>query len=203
VIHRFVLHNDDIREASGRMLSPGQVGLLTGWGVFSTLRVTEGVLFAFERHWARISRDAAAFHVPIPDEPEHLRRRLLDLVDANQAYNSTLRLVIVRNGGGMWAATSTGPAFDVIALTAESNRSRTERWGAPTGCAKRCKRRSRSTFGGTPPAETGGGADEIGFVSHFLTAQLAEAGSKARHNSLKTKDRDSDGLSWNFAGRRP
>ena len=106
------------------MLSPGQVGLLTGWGVFSTLRVTEGVLFAFERHWARIARDAAAFHVPIPDDPERLRRRLLDLVDANQAYNSTLRLVIVRNGGGMWAATSTGPAFDVIALTAES-----KKWG--------------------------------------------------------------------------
>src|ERR1019366_7266198 len=106
------------------MLSPGQVGLLTGWGVFSTLRVTEGVLFAFERHWARIARDAAAFHVPIPGDPERLRRRLLDLVDANQAYNSTLRLVIVRNGGGMWAATSTGPAFDVIALTAES-----KKWG--------------------------------------------------------------------------
>ena len=44
MIHRFVLHNDDIREASERMLSPGQVGLLTGWGVFSTLRVVEGGL---------------------------------------------------------------------------------------------------------------------------------------------------------------
>jgi branched-chain amino acid aminotransferase len=42
--------------------------LLAGWGVFSTLRVVEGVLFAFERHWARIARDAAAFHVPIPGD---------------------------------------------------------------------------------------------------------------------------------------
>jgi branched-chain amino acid aminotransferase len=106
------------------MLSPGQIGLLSGWGVFSTLRVAEGVLFAFERHWARITRDAAAFHVPIPDDPERLRRRLLDLVAANQAYNSTLRLVVVRNGGGMWAGPSTGAAFDVIALTTDS-----KEWG--------------------------------------------------------------------------
>jgi branched-chain amino acid aminotransferase len=124
VIHRYVLHNHDICEASERTLSPGQVGLLSGWGVFSTLRVAEGVLFAFERHWARISRDAAAFHVPLPEDPEPLRRRLLDLVRANQAYDSTLRLAIVRNGGGMWAGPSTGSAFDVIALTAES-----KNWG--------------------------------------------------------------------------
>jgi branched-chain amino acid aminotransferase len=124
VIHRYVLHNNDICEASERTLSPGQIGLLSGWGVFSTLRVAEGVLFAFERHWARITRDAIAFHVPLPEDPERLRRRLLDLVAANQAYNSTLRLVIVRNGGGMWAGSSAGPAFDVIALTTDSRK-----WG--------------------------------------------------------------------------
>ena len=106
------------------MLSPGQIGLLSGWGVFSTLRVAEGVLFAFERHWARMSRDAAVFHVPMPGDPEALRRRLLDLIAANQAYNSTLRLVIVRNGGGLWAGPSTGAAFDAIALTADSRK-----WG--------------------------------------------------------------------------
>jgi branched-chain amino acid aminotransferase len=84
------------------------------------LRVSEGVLFAFERHWARISRDAATMHVPLPGNPETLRQRLLELVEANRAYNSTLRLVIVRNGGGMWAGPSNGCASDVIALTADS-----------------------------------------------------------------------------------
>lgn len=120
MLHRFILHNDQIREASEPALSPGQVGLLSGWGVFSTLRVADGVLFAFERHWARISRDAAAFHVPIPEDSELVRRRLLELVEANQAYNATLRVVIVRNGGGMWAGPSNGRASDLIALTADS-----------------------------------------------------------------------------------
>jgi branched-chain amino acid aminotransferase len=120
VLHRFILHDDQIREASERCLAPGQVGLLSGWGVFSTLRVVEGVLFAYERHWARIARDAAALHVPIPENPEGVRQKLLVLVEANQAFDCTLRIAIVRNSGGMWAAPSIGRASDLIALTADS-----------------------------------------------------------------------------------
>src|SRR5438094_7221512 len=101
-MYRFVLHNNEIHESSEKLLSPGQVGLLSGWGVFSTLRVVDGVLFAFERHWARIKRDAAAFHVEIPADSEVVRRKLLELVEANGAANCTLRVVIVRNTGGMW-----------------------------------------------------------------------------------------------------
>src|SRR5882724_1569031 len=120
VLHRYVLHNDQIQLVTDLSLSPGQVGLLAGWGVFSTLRVADGVLFAWDRHWARIQRDAAAFRVALPQNPETVRRRLLELVEANQAFNSTLRLVIVRNGGGMWAGPSNGRESDLIALTADS-----------------------------------------------------------------------------------
>lgn len=101
-------------------LSPGQVGLLSGWGVFSTLRIAEGVPFAFERHWARMKRDATAMHVPLPQDPEEVRRKVMELVEANRAPNCTLRLVSVRNGGGMWAGPSNGRDGDLIALTAES-----------------------------------------------------------------------------------
>lgn len=125
MIHRFVLHNGSIRDAVDRVFSPGQVGLLSGWGVFSTVRVADGVLFAFERHWARLSRDAEAFHVALPGDLEQVRRGLLELVEANHAYNSTLRLSIVRNGGGMWAGPATGAESDWIALTADS-----KHWGA-------------------------------------------------------------------------
>src|SRR5579872_2371245 len=108
------------------MLSAGQVGLLSGWGVFSTLRVVEGVPFAFERHWSRLARDAAALHIPLPPDAEGVRRKLLELIEANRAYRSTLRLVIVRNGGGMWEGPNpSGRPSDVIALTADS-----KQWGA-------------------------------------------------------------------------
>ena len=119
-----MLHNDAVRPASDASLSAGQVGLLSGWGVFSTLRVIDGVMFAWERHWARVARDAALFNVQIPADPEPLRRRLVDLIEANRAPNCTLRLAILRNGGSMWEGPSTGRASDVIALTAD-----TKHWG--------------------------------------------------------------------------
>jgi branched-chain amino acid aminotransferase len=145
VLHRFLLHNDAIQSASDLSLSPGQVGLLSGWGVFSTLRVADGVLFAFERHWARITRDAAAFHVTIPSDPEKVRRKLLELVEANGAYNSTLRLVIVRNGGGMWAGPSNGRESDLVALTADS-----KNWGDGVKLAYQANGRHASCpFAGT------------------------------------------------------
>ncbi|HLK67050.1 MAG TPA: aminotransferase class IV [Bryobacteraceae bacterium] len=134
-----------IRPATDAALSASQVGLLSGWGVFSTLRVADGVLFAFERHWARITRDANAMHVPLPADPEKIRRRLLDLIDANGAHNSTLRLVIVRNGGGMWANPSPDRPSDVIALTADS-----KNWGGGVKLAYQTNgRHAACPFAGT------------------------------------------------------
>ena len=120
-IHRFVLHNGGIHESREGLLRPGQLGLLSGWGVFSTLRVDAGVLFAWERHWARLSRDADLLNVPLPPDPEAVRRDLMSLIAANDAYDSTLRLVFVRNSGGMWEGPPTGRVCDVIGLTADNH----------------------------------------------------------------------------------
>jgi branched-chain amino acid aminotransferase len=119
-MHRFLLHNDEIRDIGDHLLSPGQVGLLSGWGIFSTLRVQDGVLFAWERHWARMQRDATRLRVPFPDDPRSLEQNLYRLIEKNDAANSTLRVVIVRNRGGMWEGPSDRP-FDTIALTAPLN----------------------------------------------------------------------------------
>jgi branched-chain amino acid aminotransferase len=145
VLHPHILHNDKILNANDRLLAPSQVGLLTGWGVFTTLRVADGVLFAWERHWARMARDAAAFHVALPEDPERIHGQLLDLVEANRAYNSTLRLDIVRNGGGMWANPSPERASDVIAFTADS-----KDWGEGVKLAYQANARyAASPFAGT------------------------------------------------------
>jgi branched-chain amino acid aminotransferase len=95
--------------------------LLAGWGVFSTLRVKDGVLFAWERHWARMMRDARLLSVTMPPDAGKIERSLLQLIRANGRPNCTLRLVVVRNGGSMWAGPlPDGRVSDVIALTADS-----------------------------------------------------------------------------------
>ena len=124
MLHQFVLHNDKIQKASALSLSPGQVGLLSGWGVFSTLRIADGVPFAWDRHWARLQRDAKALHVELPHDSGAVRAKMLELVEANEAPNCTLRIAIVRNVGGMWAGPSNGRVSDLIGLTADS-----KHWG--------------------------------------------------------------------------
>jgi branched-chain amino acid aminotransferase len=118
-MHRYVLHNDEIQDAHAGGVSPGQVGFMNGWGVFSTLRVAEGVLFAYERHWDRMRRDAARMHVPFPENPEWLRARLQRLVEANRAFEATLRVAVVRNHGGPFEGPGIQRDFDVIAFTAD------------------------------------------------------------------------------------
>ena len=123
-MHRYLLHNDEIRETSAQDLSAGQVGLLNGWGVFSTIRVYDGVMFAWERHWARMQSDAARMRVPFPPDRESLAQQLLRLIDANHAFNATLRVAVIRNRGGMFEGPGPMRDFDVVAFTADVNR-----WG--------------------------------------------------------------------------
>jgi len=118
-MHRFILHNDEIHEASENLLSPGQVGLLCGWGVFTTIKVIDGVLFAFERHWARMSRDAALMRVPLPPDPARLEDNLLRLVERNAAPLSTMRVNVVRNRGGVYEGPNITRASDVLGFTTD------------------------------------------------------------------------------------
>jgi branched-chain amino acid aminotransferase len=129
-MHAFILHNDQILPAASAVLSPGQVGLLSGWGVFSTLRVSDGVLFAWERHWARLLHDAERLRVPFPADSDRVRRSLLRLVEANEAYASTLRLVVVRNRGGVWEGPGLDRGYDLIGLTTTL-----KKWGEGTRLA--------------------------------------------------------------------
>src|SRR5947208_7030625 len=101
-IHRYILHNGRIEDSSNAVFRTGQIGILAGWGVFSTFRVRHGALFAWERHWARMTRDARLLNLHMPEDPNALLADLLRLVEANHQTECTLRLAIVRNSGGMW-----------------------------------------------------------------------------------------------------
>jgi branched-chain amino acid aminotransferase len=116
-MHRNLLHNGSIHSTDSKLVSPGQVGFLNGWGVFSTMRVFDGVLFAYERHWARMNRDAVLLRVPFPDDAAAFRADLLALVQANEAWNATLRVAVIRNRGGLFEGAGIDRDFDVVAFT--------------------------------------------------------------------------------------
>lgn len=118
-MHRFLFYNGEIRDTSERFLSPGQTGLVNGWGVFSTLRIYDGVPFAWERHWPRMCHDAARMRVPMPPDGDALLASMRRLLEANSAWNSVLRIMVVRNRGGMFEGPAVTNDFDVIAFTTD------------------------------------------------------------------------------------
>jgi branched-chain amino acid aminotransferase len=117
-MHRFLLHNDDIRDTGDLSISAGQTGFLTGWGVFSTIRVYSGEMFAFDRHFERMHHDARKMRVPFPQDAAWLEDKLYRLIQANHADNATLRVNIVRNHGGLFQGDAPKPPFDLVAFTA-------------------------------------------------------------------------------------
>ena len=46
MIHRYVFHNDELKPVEKVRLSPGQAGLICGWGIFTTMRISRGEAFA-------------------------------------------------------------------------------------------------------------------------------------------------------------
>lgn len=144
-MHRFLLHNEEILDAHAKSISAGQVGFMNGWGVFSTLRVDEGVLFAFERHWERMKHDATRMHVPFPVDRDVVRAQLSRLIEANSAWNATLRVAVVRNHGGLFEGPGLARDFELIAFTADINA-----WGTSVRLAiKPYGRYAQNEFAGT------------------------------------------------------
>jgi branched-chain amino acid aminotransferase len=118
VIHRYVYHNDRLLPVEQVRLSPGQAGLLNGWGLFTTLRVFEGEPFAFERHWRRLERDAARTHLPLPFQAERVRGQLGEVLRANQVAEGTARIYILYNKVGFWQSEENFPPVDLILYSA-------------------------------------------------------------------------------------
>ena len=112
-----IFHNGSIIPLSKARLSPGQMGLLMGWGVFTTLRVYEGKPFAFDRHWARMSHDAERLSMSLGYEQEAVCQSVSKLAEANGRPEGTARVSFVKNRGGLWADAGDSPETDLLIFT--------------------------------------------------------------------------------------
>jgi len=170
-----IYHNDRILPLGEARLSPGQVGLLTGWGVFTTLRVYQGLPFAFERHWARMRRDAELLGVPLCYEQEAVRKAIIDLVHANQHPESMARVSFVKNSGGLWAEAPNRPDTDLLVFIREL-----VAWPA----VQRLTIEPHGIFSAGPYA----GAKMLSWVSH--AAVLERAHSQGFDDALLINEKD-------------
>jgi branched-chain amino acid aminotransferase len=118
VIHRNVFHNESLLPIERVRLSPGQAGLICGWGLFTTLRIFRGEAFAYERHWRRLEKDAAIIHLPMPYTSAKVRLNLHEVIRANQVTEGCARIYLVYNQIGFWQSDEKHPEVDLIIYTA-------------------------------------------------------------------------------------
>lgn len=118
MIHRFVFHNDRVLPIEEVRLSPGQAGVINGWGIFTTVRIVEGVPFAFERHWQRLERDASRTHIPFSFKMETGRAQLGKVIRANRVTEGCARVYMIYNQVGFWRSDENFPPVDLILYTA-------------------------------------------------------------------------------------
>ncbi len=74
-------------------------GFLYGDGVYETLRVAGGKIFALDDHLKRLAQSAAGIELRLPASPAKLGQFAQKTVDANQHKEASLRITVTRGPG--------------------------------------------------------------------------------------------------------
>lgn len=119
MIHHFVFHNDRVLPVESVRLSPGQAGLFNGWGLFTTIRIHDGIPFAFDRHWSRLERDAERTRCPFPFAADTVREQLAMLLQANTVQEGAARIYAIFNQVGFWRSAENFPRVDLLLCSAD------------------------------------------------------------------------------------
>ena len=104
-----------VPEAEARV-SPFDHGLLTGDGVFETLRVYRGVPFAARRHLDRLARSAAGLRLATP-EVSVLRAAMDEVVAANGLVDARLRVTVTGGVAPLGSDRGAAPPTIIVAAS--------------------------------------------------------------------------------------
>jgi branched-chain amino acid aminotransferase len=103
---------DDPRQAT---IAATDHGLVVGDGVFETLKVTELGAFAVRRHLDRLSRSAAALHLPAPDHGQ-IREAIAAVLDGREFGRGKLRITYTGGRGPLGSEAAYGSPTLIAAL---------------------------------------------------------------------------------------
>ena len=119
MIHPFVFHNEELKTIEKVRWSPGQAGLISGWGVFTTVRIVRGEVFAYERHWRRLEKDSGITRIPLTYTGARVRVHLQEVIRANKVEEGCARIYLIWNNVGFWKSEEKMPEVDLVITTAD------------------------------------------------------------------------------------
>ncbi len=97
-------------------ISPFDHGLLVGNGVFETLRVYEGIPFAWRRHHGRLVRSASGLGLQVPTARD-LRARADEVLAANDLLDARLRITVTGGPSPLGSTRGDGPPTVIVAAS--------------------------------------------------------------------------------------
>lgn len=110
-----------LHDAAEPSLSPLNRGFLYGDAVYEVWRTYDGILFAFEEHWERLRRSAAALQLEIPFDDSvlltEIRRAVSAFFEATKEKKEVyIRLQLSRGAGpiGLDTALADKPSFVIL-----------------------------------------------------------------------------------------
>lgn len=110
---RYCYFNGKTMELEKIKISPCDIGMLRGYGVFDVMRPINGKPFLVDKHWKRFVNSAKELKLEIPVNFEQYKKILEKLLKLNKSFNLIFRTVLT--GGISADAFSIGkPTFYIL-----------------------------------------------------------------------------------------
>lgn len=108
--------NGKILPIEEAMISPDDLGILRGYGVFDAMITCNGKIFLFDEHYERFKNSSASLGLKLPAGKEEFKKIIDDLIDKNGLKKAAIRAVLTggRSDNAMFFDTAT-PTFYVLA----------------------------------------------------------------------------------------
>ena len=90
--------NGELVSADELRVSPFDLGLTVGLGVFETMIAYDGKVFAYDLHHARLERSAAVLGIAVPEQAV-IEAAAHELIEANGGHAGRLRVRLAVSGG--------------------------------------------------------------------------------------------------------
>jgi Branched-chain amino acid aminotransferase/4-amino-4-deoxychorismate lyase len=113
--------NGRLHDACEPSIAPINRGFLYGDAIYEVWRTYEGVLFAWQEHWERLERSAAALHLALPLGPKEALSEIRRTVAAYRERTGAagefyVRLQITRGGGAIGLDPALADRSDYVLL---------------------------------------------------------------------------------------
>ncbi len=123
-MHDWVSFNNNIVQSSDVRIEAVSNAGLYGAGVFTTIRIRDGLPFLFDKHWRRLEGDAAKLGIGLGHlTKEALFSSLMELVDHNAAEDGKCRVTVFDCAEpSLWSGGGGGSGSEVLILTSDSEK---------------------------------------------------------------------------------